>query len=358
MDSVDAVLVDFSRRSPVLIHSHSHPIPRDLHKDLCSCVEAPENTGIQVLGDLDTRLGRLFAEAALALLDSADKPAAEIMAIGSHGQTVLHQPDGANPFSMQLGNPACIVEMTGITTVAGFRSRDLAAGGQGAPLVPGFHAHMFSDGQEARVILNLGGIANITLLPGVKASVEGFDTGPGNLLLDQWCQRCCGQPYDTSGTWAATGQVHTELLESMLSDPFFQQRPPKSTGCERFNMAWLNAAIDKLSGTAPAAADIQATLTELTAQTAADAIRDFSVNTQRVLVCGGGVHNQDLIARLRKQLTGCPVESTNNHGLDPDWVEAVAFAWLAKQTLDGKPGNIPAVTGARHPVVLGAIYPR
>ncbi len=357
MDAIDGVLVDLGTTTPVLLHSHCHPIPQELRQELLECMEFAEKVGLSVLGGLDVRWGRLFAEAAVALLEAAGTAAMDVQAIGSHGQTMFHDPDGPIPFSLQLGDPNHIAEITGITTVADFRGRDLAAGGQGAPLVPAFHAAIFRYPHEARVVLNLGGIANITILAADPTQpLRGFDTGPGNVLLDAWCLRCRGEACDSHGAWGATGTVHAALLASLLEEPYFQQPPPKSTGRELFNPAWLQGIRESLPGGSPKDADIQATLVELTACTIADAIRNHATNTTRLLVCGGGVHNQEVLRRLRVQLEPCPVESTQRHGFDPDWVEAAAFAWLAKQTLTGKPGNVPTVTGARHPAVLGAIY--
>ncbi|MEE8343493.1 MAG: anhydro-N-acetylmuramic acid kinase [Gammaproteobacteria bacterium] len=358
MDAIDGVLVDLGATTPILVHSHCHPIPRQLRQELLECMGSTGMVGLSVLGGLNVRWGRLFAEAAVALLEATGTPAMDVQAIGSHGQTMFHDPNGPVPFSLQLGDPNHIAEITGITTVADFRGRDLAAGGQGAPLVPAFHAAIFQNPTEARVVLNLGGIANVTILPADPTQpLRGFDTGPGNLLLDAWCLQCRGEAYDSHGTWGATGTVHTALLASLLKEPYFRQTPPKSTGRELFNPAWLRGILESLSGERPKDADIQATLAELTACTITDAVRNHAKNTTRLLVCGGGVHNQEVLRRLRALLDPCPVESTQQHGFDPDWVEAAAFAWLAKQTLTGKPGNVPTVTGARHSTVLGAIYP-
>ena len=238
---------------------------------------------------------------------------------------------------------------------ADFRRQDLAAGGQGAPLAPAFHAAFFRTQAEARVVLNIGGIANIALLPADPTiSVSGFDTGPGNILLDTWAQQHLGTPLDENGTWAARGRPLPELLATGLADPYFQLSPPKSTGREHFNFNWLNAQLAVLPAADPC--DVQATLLELTAASIATAIRQYSPTTQRVLICGGGVHNSTLLERLRARLAGIPIESTTIHGIDPDFLEAIGFAWLAKRTLDGLPGNLPEVTGASGPRILGGIY--
>jgi anhydro-N-acetylmuramic acid kinase len=253
---------------------------------------------------------------------------------------------------LQIGNPKVIATHTGIDVVADFRRADIAAGGQGAPLVPAFHQAVFARAGEDRVVLNIGGIANITVLPGTASlPVTGFDTGPGNTLLDAWARSHLNTAMDAGGRWAAQGNVNTALLAHLLKDPYFHTPPPKSTGREYFNADWLAR---HLPDTGIAAQDIQATLCALTAQSILDAIQQFAPRTQRILVCGGGIHNRELLRRLGDNQGGMMVESTQQHGIDPDWVEAIAFAWLAKQRLDGKPGNIPAVTGARQAVILGS----
>jgi anhydro-N-acetylmuramic acid kinase len=280
----------------------------------------------------------------------------DIRAIGSHGQTLRHRPRAAHPFTLQIGNPSVIAERTGITTVADFRARDMAAGGQGAPMVPAFHHQMFHSAQRNRVIVNIGGIANVTCLPAVAAQpVSGFDTGPGNTLLDQWVHRHHAQARDDAGQWAASGRASRELLELLLSDPYFAAAPPKSTGREHFNMEWLQGHLKKLA-VPLAAADVQATLVQLTAHSIARAIRGVLPQTQEAFVCGGGSHNRELMAALAGSLSGIAVATTEALGLSPDWVEAAAFAWLAHQTLEGQPGNVPTVTGAKHAVILGGIY--
>jgi anhydro-N-acetylmuramic acid kinase len=282
--------------------------------------------------------------------------AGEIRALGSHGQTVRHHPAGAYPFTSQLGNPAVIAELTRITTVADFRARDVAAGGQGAPLAPGFHAAQFRSPAVDRVILNLGGIANITYLPSAGAQpVIGFDTGPGNTLIDQWTYRHRQQRFDRDGAWAATGRVSGALLERLLADPYFAMAPPKSTGREHFHLDWLQGHLAAL-GQVLAAQDVQATLLELTARSVARALTGFVPGVRELYVCGGGSHNRALMAALSERLPEMTLHTTEELGIHPDWVEAVAFAWLAHQTLEGLPGNLPSVTGARRPVILGAIY--
>src|SRR5690606_37215270 len=298
-----------------------------------------------------------FADAALQLLDEAQVPTTDVEALGSHGQTVRHRPrgaagDGRHPFTLQLGDGHRIAERTGIATVAEFRRRDVAAGGQGAPLLPGLHAALLHDPREDRAVLNLGGIANLTLLP-ARGDARGFDTGPANALLDAWAERHVGAAYDAGGAFAASGRVDEVLLARLQDDPWLPMPPPKSSGREHFHLAWLDS---RLQGT-ELPADVQATLLAFTAATVADALLRTQPATRRVLACGGGVHNPRLMDALAARLPGVVVESTAGHGLDPDFVEAIGFAWLARQTIMQQPGNLPAVTGARGPRVLGCVHP-
>jgi len=297
------------------------------------------------------------------LLAVAGVDARDVVAIGSHGQTIRHRPagaayDGQHPFTWQIGDGNVIAERTGITTVADFRRRDVAAGGHGAPLLPALHAALLRSPDESRAVLNLGGIANLTLLPRASqdspGDVRGFDTGPANALLDAWCERHTGARFDADGAFAARGRVDDGLLAQLLADHWFAQPPPKSTGREQFHLDWLQARLGQASR---APEDVQATLLELTAATIADALRATQPGTTRVLACGGGVHNPRLLERIAARLPGVVVESTAVHGVDPDFVEAMGFAWLARQTLASRPGNLPSVTGARAPRVLGAIHP-
>jgi anhydro-N-acetylmuramic acid kinase len=304
------------------------------------------------VGMLDVRIGHAFAEAANALIHSAGIARAHITAIGSHGQTLRHRPHGDAPFTLQLGDANVIAERTGVQVIADFRRRDVAAGGHGAPLVPAFHAAVLHSAQEDRAVLNLGGIANVTLLP-AQGTVRGFDTGPANGLMDAWCLRHCGHAYDAGGAFAAGGRVDAALLARLLAEPWFAAPPPKSTGRDHFHLAWVEAA---LAGH-EAPADVQATLLALTARTVADALRATQPHTQRVIVCGGGVHNPLLLAALVEALPAAVVAPSSVHGLDPDYMEAMAFAWLAREHLAGRPGNLPAVTGAAGLRVLGARYP-
>jgi anhydro-N-acetylmuramic acid kinase len=305
---------------------------------------------------MDTRLGRLFAGSVRALLRSTRTPASRIRAIGSHGQTILHLPDAALPVSLQIGDPNVIARETGITTVADFRRMDIAAGGQGAPLAPAFHAAQFRISSRDRCVLNIGGIANLTILPGARSrTVRGHDTGPGNGLMDDWSRRHIGTEFDRDGRWAGRGQTATVLLRALLADPYFRRNPPKSSGREHFNLEWLDRILRRLQRRLPAV-DVQATLLELTATSIADAFRRHAPRCRELLVCGGGVHNKLLMRRLHEHLAGVLVRSTDAYGLDPDCIEAVTFAWLAKRRLERRPGNLPSVTGARRPVLLGAIH--
>lgn len=349
LDGIDAVLVSWPERSgPEILGAETLPYSADLARTIRHL--GPESK-LREIADMDARLGQLFADAAQAVMTRAGVGRDCIRAIASHGQTVWHAPSADYPTSVQIGDPNRIAERTGIDVVADFRRRDMAAGGQGAPLAPLFHQALF-EASEDRAVLNLGGIANITLLPH-NGDVRGFDTGPANTLLDTWYQRHHGGSFDTGGAWSAHGTADAELLTALLADPFFRRPPPRSTGPEHFNLDWLEAAIGER--TIPPV-DVQATLAELSARSAADAIRDQLPSTKRVIVCGGGAHNADLMNRLDQQLAGMTVESSDALGISPDWIEAIGFAWLGRETLAGRPGNAPPVTGARHTAVLGGIY--
>jgi anhydro-N-acetylmuramic acid kinase len=353
VDGIDSALVSIPANDQlVLLATHQHPFPAAL-RDAIQALMQPGPNEIEREGELDVQLGRLFAEAAKTLLAKSGVSAPSIRAIGSHGQTIRHHPHAAYPFSRQIGNPSVVAEDTGITTVADFRARDLAAGGQGAPLVPAFHRWLFRKTGVNRAIVNIGGIANITWLPAAESSaVLGFDTGPGNTLLDQWIARHRNELYDRDGAWAASGRVQNSLLARLMADEFFATAPPKSTGREHFNLEWLEHWLaDKF-----APEDIQATLAELTVTSIAQGLNSLPEKVDEIYICGGGHHNRHLLARLHALLPGIPLDSTEALGLDPDWVEATAFAWLAHQTLAGHAGNLPSVTGARHPVLLGGIY--
>lgn len=352
MDGIDAALVDFADGEPHLRGALTHPWPAALRARLGQAAQGKPLTAA-AFAELDSDAGAVFAEAALALLAQTQTPAHTVGALGSHGQTVAHNPNADTAFTLQLGDPNLIAERTGITTIADFRRRDIAAGGQGAPLAPAFHAAAFHSHNEDRVVLNVGGIANITYLPATPGTpIVGFDTGPGNCLMDAWTRRHRDQAYDEHGSWAAQGKIDEPLLQALLTDSYFGAPAPKSTGTDYFSPDWLQRQLDTR---ALRPVDIQTTLLELTVHSITAAIAATAVDARRVLICGGGAHNNQLCARLEQHL-GLPIESTVRYGIDPDMVEAIAFAWLARQTLRGAPGNQPAVTGAAGPRVLGGIY--
>ncbi len=355
MDGVDGVLADFSVHPPRLIASRFLALP-DLRRELLA-LALPGHNELDRLAQLDSIVARRFAQVVNSLLETACISAQEVRAIGSHGQTVRHAPTASEAYTVQIGNPSLIAELTGITTVADFRRRDMAAGGQGAPLAPAFHDAFFRHSRHSVAVVNIGGIANLTLLPAAgDQPVIGFDTGPGNLLLDAWAQRHLGQPMDSEGAWGSRGRVVEGLLDSCLADDFFRNPPPKSTGREHFNLGWLEERLNAWSGSARPE-DVQATLSELTVVGIADALRSHAAEATELLVCGGGVHNPLLMDKLKQRLGNIKVTSTAERGVDPDTLEALGFAWLAKRTLDGLPGNLPSVTGARGERVLGGIYP-
>lgn len=353
MDGIDAVLVRFDTNALTIVGTHQQHYPTELQARLRAAISTPENCGLDEFGELDTWVGECFRDAALALVESTDSRRADVRAIGSHGQTVRHRPDAAHNFTSQIGNPAVIACGTGIDTIADFRRADVALGGQGAPLVPLFHDWLFRAADEHRVVLNIGGIANVTVLPAGAASITGFDTGPGNTLLDGWIREQKNQNFDVDGDWAEGGRVDSGLLKRLLTDAWLAAEPPKSTGVEYFNLAWLQRHdIDAISSV-----DVQATLSEFTAASIATAIDNWAPSTATVFVCGGGAHNGDLLGRLSRCLAGRTLDTTTSVGLEPDWVEAAAFAWLAKRHVEGRPGNLPSVTGASREAVLGAYYP-
>jgi len=349
VDGIDAVLVDFTQPLPAIIATHYEKMPAHLRQSILELCESGMNE-IERMGALDVALGKQFATAAKTLLQKSGISANTVRAIGHHGQTIRHRPD--DKFTLQIGDANIVAAETGITTVADFRRRDLAFAGQGAPLVPAFHQFAFADNQVNRAILNIGGIANVTLLKkSGNDPIIGFDTGPGNLLLDAWVNHHLQQPYDKEGAWAKTGTINTALLKQLLNDPFFKLPAPKSTGREYFNLKWLQSMLP----TSFNPADIQATLVELTAQSIILAISSYMTDGE-ILVCGGGAHNEFLMQRLQALTSKQIVASTQKLGMDPDWVEAIAFAWLAKQTLHKKPGNLPSVTGANKSTILGGVY--
>ncbi|MDP2135801.1 MAG: anhydro-N-acetylmuramic acid kinase [Sulfuritalea sp.] len=350
LDGVDAVLMDFSETLPRTLSTFWQPYSSEIRRQALQ-LQTAQADEIHSAALFANELARCYADAVGDLLVTAGIGSTQVAAIGCHGQTIRHQP--AAGYSLQLNNPALLAELAGICVVADFRSRDIAAGGQGAPLVPAFHAAVFGDPARHRIILNIGGIANVTdLKPGQP--VHGFDCGPGNLLMDAWIERHQGSRYDKDGQWANHGTMQPELLERLLSASFFAACPPKSCGREEFNLAWLER---HLSGS-ERPADVQATLLELSAVATSQAISRWCGQPEEAYVCGGGAHNQALMVRLQHHLSACRVASTDSLGLAPDWVEAAAFAWLAWRTLNNEPGNLAEVTGARGQRILGAIYPR
>ena len=360
LDGVDGVLVCLSSQDSPSVRAHVH---REFSTELtCEllALNTPGGNELHRAALAGNAIARIYAAAVADLLEAASVTPAEVIAIGAHGQTVRHCPglaDGIG-YTLQLGNGALLAELTGIDVITDFRSRDVAAGGQGAPLVPAFHRDMFGRDQISTGVLNIGGISNLSVLA-ADGSTTGFDCGPGNVLMDHWCQLHLGAPYDRDGRWAATGAVHKQLLDAMQHEPYFLLRPPKSTGRDLFNPAWLARCLQRFAvrGEAIEPVDVQATLTELTAWCCQQAMTRFAPEARQLLVCGGGAYNADLIRRLAGGLPQVRVETTEARGLPADQVEAVAFAWLASAWMHRRAGNLPTVTGARGPRLLGALYP-
>ncbi len=358
IDAIDSAIVRCSGTDITIVANREHPIPSATRKHIA----ALSHTGpdeIEQMGVLDRKLGRLFAQASTALLAKANISARDITAIGSHGQTIRHRPHSAGhspneSFTLQIGDPNTIAELTGITTVADFRRRDIAAGGEGAPLAPAFHAAAFAQEGINRAIVNIGGIANASLLAGTEL-LMGFDTGPGNTLLDNWVARHRGERYDRGGNWAAEGHVNSDLLARLMQHPYLEKSGPRSTGKEAFNLEWLANWYPAV--TSMDTQSVQATLSEYTAATITRGLASSKLDISEVYICGGGAHNEDLMRRLYQKLAPVKLDTTLTLGLDPDWVEAAAFAWLAHQSLAGIAGNAPAVTGAKGPRVLGGVFP-
>jgi len=348
LDGIDAVIAEFDA-TPRIVHSHYQPFQPQLRETLLA-LNDPGRDELNRAALAANQLSHAYAAATRTLLAQAGLAAKDIAAVGCHGQTVRHRPDAG--YTTQLVNGALLAELTGILAICDFRSRDIAAGGQGAPMVPAFHHAMFHVADAHRVIVNVGGIANITDLPPAD-EVRGFDCGPGNVLMDEWIMDSRGLAYDESGAWAASGRVIPALLNALLAHEFFKLTPPKSTGRDTFNFAWVKRTLTGQE----APADVQATLLELTAAGIAQSIKAHCAGAREVYVCGGGAHNRALLARLVTLLPDKQVGVTDRLGVAADWVEALAFAWLARQTLTNQPGNLPAVTGAKGPRVLGAIYP-
>ncbi len=356
MDGIDAALVEFGDHQCNVLATLAAPYPHELRNRLISAAQSPADCTVDMIGHLDQWVGECFRDATNTLLEKQGVASDLVNAIGSHGQTLRHQPRAARPFTLQIGDANIIAAGTGITTVADFRRRDLALGGEGAPLTPAFHQWLFADRGKNRGVLNIGGIANVTLLLPESTTVLGFDTGPGNTLLDAWCRQSRDEPFDKGGAWAESGRVVQPLLDEMLADPYFKLPPPKSTGFEYFNSTWIESRLAASGEEVAAAEDLQATLAELSARTIAMSVLEHAPAIEQLLVCGGGVHNTNLIHRLQSYLSGTSVQSTEDYGLHPDWVEAAAFAWLAKRRIEGKPGNLPEVTGAKRATILGAVF--
>lgn len=353
MDGIDAVLINNINNIINVKATLSKSYPKKLREILLSIRDNPHKIDIDQLGQLDTWIGENFRDSAISLIKKSGIDRSQILAIGSHGQTIRHQPKIKKPFSLQLGDPNIIAHGTKITTVSDFRRKDIAAGGEGAPLTPIFHKSLFCDNKNNRVILNIGGISNITILRKDSKELLGFDTGPGNTLLDSWIKENKGDLYDKDGAWAKTGKTNKKLLKSMLSDPFFKILPPKSTGFEYFNSNWINKFL-KDKNISPS--DVQRTLVDLTAESIAIHIENFSKNTDEIILCGGGPKNITLSNALKERMPSIRFSLTDDYGFNSDYLEAIAFAFLARQTLLKKPGNIKSVTGANEEIILGGIY--
>ena len=360
LDGIDGVLADFGNGGIAVTHHASAPFPEALRVELLALNTPNGPNELHRAALAANSLARSYADVVATLLSSASLDPSAVTAIGAHGQTVRHRPgefDGVG-YTLQLNNAPLLAELSGIDVVADFRARDLAAGGQGAPLVPAFHHALFGRPSDAVAVLNLGGISNLSVLPPTGKTggeVLGFDCGPGNALMDHWCQRHLGKAYDAGGHWAASGHPLPELLEHLLTDPYFSKPPPKSTGRDLFNPQWLDARLAAVAGADPA--NVQATLAELTARACADDLVRHGASSRHLVVCGGGAFNTHVMRRLAALLPDVEVGSSADQGLPPLQVEAAAFAWLARRTVRHEPGNLASVTGARGPRVLGAIFP-
>ncbi len=356
MDGIDAALVEFTNQQIKLINHHSHALPDGLRKNLLSLALNDATANIDLLGSTHAELGYIFADAVLELLKKSSYRASDIKAIGSHGQTIRHQPNSNYPFSLQIADANRIAYRTGITTIADFRGKDIAAGGQGAPLAPAFHKAVFSSDKEDRGVVNIGGIANVTFLPcNTQQPCFGFDTGPGNMLMDAWIKRHHKTNFDANGDWAKSEQPNLQLLEKLMTDDYLHKPPPKSTGREHYNLEWLDQQLVEFRNLEPAI--VQATLARFTAASIQQSITEYMPSIRTLIICGGGSHNTHLISLLSNLLPNTNVCSSADFGVDPDWVEAIAFAWLAKQTLEHRAVELTNITGAKENVILGAIYP-
>ncbi len=353
LDGVDIAIVDFTESPPRILHCATHPYQDSVRQYLRQLCQNP-STSLDTLFEIDAQLAEIYATAVSQALSDAGLDSGVVSAIGCHGQTIRHSPDTATPYTAQIGDPNRLASASGITTVADFRRKDIALGGQGAPLAPAFHQFLFRDGGEDRVVINIGGIANVTWLPAAADQAAlGFDTGPGNTLMDYWVREHFGSDFDDRGAWASSGQIVEALLNQMLTaEPYFVLSAPKSTGTEYFNPNWLTPFLSNDHNPR----DVQATLAELTAVTLAEAIRGLPSMPANCYVCGGGAHNHYLLQRIATALPDCDIQTTAALGLDPDYVEAVAFAWLARERLAHRSGNLPAVTHAERAVTLGGVY--
>ena len=351
LDGADGVLVDFSSPKPRVLASATQAFSSNFRAELLA-LNSPSSNELHRAALAANRLADVYAAVVASLLEQTRLTAKDIRAIGAHGQTVRHQP--AQGYTTQLNNPGLLAERTGIEVVADFRSRDVAAGGQGAPLVPAFHQSVFGQPDQTTLVLNIGGISNVSVLP-ANGPILGFDCGPGNALIDAWCLQHTGQRFDEGGQWAASGKLIPALLESLLDEPYLAMPPPKSTGRDLFSLTWLAAKLAPFMARRPA--DIQNTLTEFTAKACITGASSYLNNSDELIVCGGGAFNHDLMQRLQAGLPSLKVVTSSAHGLPPLQVEAAAFAWLARQTVKRLPGNLPSVTGAAGLRVLGAIYP-
>ena len=352
-DAIDAIAVTIDDQNNICqLASLAYPIEDSLRDEIFSIQS--ESTSLKQLGELDTRLGETFANAATTLIKNSKLDSNTIQAIGSHGQTIKHDPDCSNPYTIQIGNPSIIAERTNITTVADFRRRDIAAGGQGAPLVLAFHQAWLGK-QDGSVVLNMGGIANITVLANQSTEPRlGFDTGPANTLLDAWSRKHLNKAFDEKGQWAKGGSINQQLLDSLLKHPYFRKVPPKSADIGQFNLSWLENFLRLFPDISPQ--DVAATLVELTVASIKNALSSWASGTIQVIACGGGCRNEYLMEELAKRIYPIRLTTTSEYGIDADWIEATAFAWLAKQTLLKKPGNAHHSTGAKHPCILGGVY--
>ena len=356
IDGIDCALVDLSGSAPRLVEASCTPYASALRTELLALCAQPQ-ISLEKFGSLHIQVGRAFAVCVNDMLTRTGIQRSEISVIGSHGQTVFHQPDSATPFSLQIGDANTIAQLTGLTTVADLRGRDMAAGGQGAPIAPLLHRHCFASAEQTRMIVNVGGIANLTALP-ANGSARAFDTGPANVLMDYWIAKHKGETFDADGAWAASGKVSPALFRKLLAEPYLTLPAPKSTGRELFNGAWLEERLEQVeatSGNRIAAQDVQATLLELSCASIANAVHS-QAESGALYLCGGGAHNAALRQRLSQLAPNFTVETTSALGMDPDWVEAIAFAWMAQQRLEGTALDTQAFTGASQPVVLGGIY--